>query len=189
VHLYAVQYHTTDEGQFKFTFKHVFTSSEPVFFAFTFPFGYHDNERMLNAIDARFAGADAESSKLREEVYYRREVLARSLEGRPVHVLTVTSPEGMLEGTPEERPPGMPLEPPKSRPAQAPPGRKVFVVSAGVHPGEKPANHMVNGVVEFLLRTNDARARALRELYVFKIIPMLNPDGAYRGGAPHVDSP
>lgn len=175
-----VQYHTNDEGQFKFTFKHHFTSSEPVFFAFTFPFGYHDNEHMLRAIDARFADPER-GPKLQEQVYYRREVLARSLEGRPVHVLTVTSPEGMLEETPEARPPGLTLEPPASRPAAAPPHRKIFFVSAGVHPGEKPANHMVNGVIEFLLRTDDPRARALRESYVFKIVPMLNPDGVYRG--------
>lgn len=175
-----MQYHTNDEGQFKFTFKHHFTSSEPVYFAFTFPFGYHDNLRMLKAIDARFEDAKL-GPKLREQVHYRREVLANSLEGRQVHVLTITSPNGMSEDIPEERPVGLVLEPPEARPWAAPPGRRVFVVSAGVHPGEKPANHMMNGVVEFLLRTDDARARALRELYVFKIIPMLNPDGVFRG--------
>lgn len=175
-----VQYHTTDEGQFKFSFKHHFTSAEPVYFAFTFPFGFHDTERMLRAIDARFADPQ-HGPKLMRHVYYRREVLARSLEGRPVHVLTITSPQGMQEGTREERPVGLTLEPPGEHPAMAPPGRKVFVVSAGVHPGEKPANHMVNGVIDFLLRTDDERARALRELYVFKVIPILNPDGVYRG--------
>ena len=124
-----VQSHTTDEGQFKFTFKHHFISSEPVFFAFTFPFGYHDNENMLRAIDARFADHETPSAdagpKLEERVYYRREVLARSLEGRPVHVLTITSPDGMREGTPEERPSGMTLEPRTARPSAAPPERKV----------------------------------------------------------------
>jgi hypothetical protein len=60
-----------DEGQFKFTFRHLFTSSEPVYFAFTFPFGFHENEAMLDAIDARFnpaEGAAAEKAKHAESV-------------------------------------------------------------------------------------------------------------------------
>jgi hypothetical protein len=60
-------------------------------------------------------------------------------------------------------------------------GKKVFVVSAGVHPGEKPGFHMMCGVVEFLLRVDDPRAAAARDAYAFKIIPCLNPDGAFRG--------
>ena len=60
-------------------------------------------------------------------------------------------------------------------------GKKVFVVSAGVHPGEKPGFHMMCGVVEFLLRVDDPRAAAARDAYVFNIIPCLNPDGAFRG--------
>ena len=38
--------------------------------------------------------------------------------------------------------------------------RDVFVVTCGVHPGEKPANHLFNGVLEFLLRADDARELA-----------------------------
>ena len=75
-----VQYHTNDEGQFKFAFKHHFTSAEPVFFAFTFPFGYHDNENMMKAVDARFEDPK-HGPKLKEHVHYRREVLGRSLVG------------------------------------------------------------------------------------------------------------
>jgi len=56
--------------------------------------------------------------------YYRREVLATSLEGRPVHVLTITSPAGALD-TAEERPVGLDLTPPGARPCAFPPERKV----------------------------------------------------------------
>ena len=63
--------------------------------------------------------------------------------------------------------------------------RDVFVVTCGVHPGEKPANHLFNGALEFLLRADDARAARLRELYVFHLVPMLNPDGAFRGHYRH----
>ena len=39
---------------------------------------------------------------------------------------------------------------------------------------------MMKGVIEFLV-SNTAEAHALRENFVFKIVPMLNPDGVING--------
>jgi len=53
-------------------------------------------------------------------------------------------------------------------------------VSARVHPGETPASYMLDGFLKAIL-AKERRADALRKNYVFKIIPVLNPDGVYRG--------
>ena len=50
-----------------------------------------------------------------------------------------------------------------------------------MHPGETPSSYALEGIVNFLLRKNDARALLLRKYFVFLFVPMLNPDGVYAG--------
>jgi murein tripeptide amidase MpaA len=76
--------------------------------------------------------------------------------------------------------------------------KDIVFISSRVHPGETPASHMLKGLVEFLLQgfelimrsyeppnnfwsADDPRSVALRNRFVFKIVPMLNPDGVSLG--------
>ncbi|EHA99684.1 Cytosolic carboxypeptidase 1 [Heterocephalus glaber] len=58
--------------------------------------------------------------------------------------------------------------------------RPYVFLSARVHPGETNASWVMKGTLEYLM-SNNPTAQSLRESYIFKIVPMLNPDGVING--------
>jgi len=58
--------------------------------------------------------------------------------------------------------------------------KKGVFISARVHPGESNSSYMMKGVIDFLT-ANTPEAKALRDHFVFKIVPILNPDGVING--------
>lgn len=56
--------------------------------------------------------------------------------------------------------------------------RKIVVVMARQHPGEVQGSYVCEGVINSLL---SKKGDWLRKNYVFKIIPMVNPDGVIFG--------
>lgn len=55
-----------------------------------------------------------------------------------------------------------------------------MAIMARVHPGESPSSYVCQGLLELLISSNSI-ATILREHVIFKIIPMLNPDGVFLG--------
>eukprot|EP00051_Salpingoeca_urceolata_P011895 m.147929 g.147929 ORF g.147929 m.147929 type:complete len:428 (+) comp17301_c1_seq3:364-1647(+) len=55
---------------------------------------------------------------------------------------------------------------------------KVVFVTSRVHPGETPASFVCQGLIDYLISDE---AAVLREQVIFKVIPMLNPDGVFHG--------
>jgi cytosolic carboxypeptidase protein 2/3 len=91
-----------------------------------------------------------------------RSTLCRTLAGNRCEYLTITSKRKENEESKEANP------------------KKGVLISARVHPGESNASWMMKGVIEFLVG-NTPEAIALRDNFVFKIVPMLNPDGVING--------
>ncbi|XP_077367536.1 cytosolic carboxypeptidase-like protein 5 isoform X3 [Festucalex cinctus] len=150
------------------------------FFSFCFPFSYADCQEMLQRLDdSHRDSAQLGPASPPSEVYYRRELLCRSLDGNRVDLLTVTNCNGMRD----EHEPRLPhLFPSADMPRpHCFDNKKVFFLSSRVHPGETPSSFVFNGFLDFILRKDDPRAHTLRNMFVFKLIPMLNPDGVVRG--------
>ena len=54
--------------------------------------------------------------------------------------------------------------------------RVAVLLTARVHPGETCASWIMQGMLDYLTG-NSEEAQKLRQIYIFKIVPMLNPDG------------
>jgi len=64
------------------------TSSEKVYFAFFYPWSNTDNDTFLNGIE--------EKCNKQTDIYYKRSNIIRTLEGRPVEFLTISSKKWIL---------------------------------------------------------------------------------------------
>ncbi|XP_050812677.1 cytosolic carboxypeptidase 2 isoform X6 [Gopherus flavomarginatus] len=91
--------------------------------------------------------------------YCKLRVLCSSLAGNTVYLLTITSP---------------------SQNPTATAAKKAVVLSARVHPGETNGSWVMRGFLDFIL-SDSPDAQLLRELFIFKVVPMLNPDGVIVG--------
>ena len=58
--------------------------------------------------------------------------------------------------------------------------KKCILVSGRVHPGESNGSYMMEGFLNFLCGESKEAAN-LRKDFIFKIVPMLNPDGVCVG--------
>ncbi|GBP61811.1 Cytosolic carboxypeptidase Nna1 [Eumeta japonica] len=92
--------------------------------------------------------------------YSKLRLLCRTLAGNNVYYLTVTGPSSPNEM--EQR------------------KKKAVVITARVHPGETPSSWMMKGFMDYLTGETN-QARELREKFIFKLVPMLNPDGVIVG--------
>jgi hypothetical protein len=90
-----------------------------------------------------------------------RERLALTLDKRRVDLLTISAPKNLKKSADLS-------------------GVRCAFISARVHPGETPASYVLEGMLEFLLG-DDPAAAELRDRVIFKVVPMLNPDGVVHG--------
>uniref|UniRef100_F6YEB1 tubulin-glutamate carboxypeptidase n=1 Tax=Ciona intestinalis TaxID=7719 RepID=F6YEB1_CIOIN len=142
------------------------------YFAYHYPYTYTqlkvDLQNLMSNIDT-------------STMYVRQQTLCNTLSGNSVPVLTITSmPISDNAGSAIEA-----VHELRSRP--------YIFLSARVHPGETNASWTMRGTLKLLLtppasqdQPEDIRiiasiAEDLRKSYIFKIIPMLNPDGVING--------
>ena len=56
--------------------------------------------------------------------------------------------------------------------------KRTVIICGRIHPGETNSSWVLHGVIDFLISKS---ASHLRDSLVFKIIPMVNPDGVVAG--------
>uniref|UniRef100_A0A672Q871 Cytosolic carboxypeptidase 1 n=1 Tax=Sinocyclocheilus grahami TaxID=75366 RepID=A0A672Q871_SINGR len=143
------------KSYFTLTFTVTFQHKDDVcYFAYHYPYTYSMLKMHLQKLSALRTA----------QIYYRQDDLCETLGGNSCPLLTITA---MPESSSNDH-----ISQFKIRP--------VVFLSARVHPGETNSSWVMKGTLEFLMSCSP-QAQSLRESYIFKIIPMLNPDGVING--------
>ena len=143
-----------DTACFVLSFSYTFEDKSEISMAYSFPYTYSQLTDWLQGL--RHEHHDIVSVQ----------PLCTSLGGNSCHLLTITSEVSLY------------LELKKNQISE----KKAIIFMGRVHPSESPASYIMQGLVNFLVG-NSFEARALRKHFVFKIIPMMNPDGVKHGNS------
>ncbi|KAJ0069552.1 hypothetical protein NL108_008495 [Boleophthalmus pectinirostris] len=137
---------------FSVTFKH---SEDVCYLAYHYPYSYSALKAHLKVLQKSVDPA---------KVFFRQQTLCGSLAENSCPLVTITA-------CPASR---------GWKDLHQLRNRTYIVLTGRVHPGESNASWVMKGTLEFLC-SNDPVAQSLRETFVFKIIPILNPDGVING--------
>ncbi|XP_061172292.1 cytosolic carboxypeptidase 1-like [Saccostrea echinata] len=137
---------------FTMTFKH---DKDICYLAYHYPYTYTTLQTHLNLWEQYLDHT---------QIFFRKQTLCNTITGNGVPVLTITAqPKSLSKDFVDDL---------RSRP--------YIFLSGRVHPGESNSSWVMKGTIDFLLSKRPA-AQLLRETYIFKIVPMLNPDGVING--------
>ncbi|KAJ8285431.1 hypothetical protein GJAV_G00026720 [Gymnothorax javanicus] len=143
------------KSYYTLTFTVTFHNKDDVcYFAYHYPYTYSTLKMHLLKLE----------SSRSSQIYLQRDVLCDTLGGNGCPVLTITA---------------MPESPAPEHVCHLR-NRPYVFLTARVHPGETNASWVMKGTLEFLM-SGSAIAQSLREAFIFKIVPMLNPDGVING--------
>jgi len=136
------------------------------YYTLTFSYNFeYDDDTVFFAYSTPYTYSDLRNDLASIEMdpsrsgFIKRKVLCKSLSGEDCDVLTITSADNLENFS----------------------KRKGVVLTSRVHPGETVASWMMRGALLFLTDPKNLEAKMLRENFVFKVIPMLNPDGVING--------
>lgn len=131
--------------------------------SFTYTFEY-DSDSVYFSYSIPYTYTDLKNDIVRLEKDPQRaqymiiNTLCKTLSGIECPVVTITSRENKSQSR-----------------------KKAVVLTARQHPGETVGSWMMRGALNFLTDPDSEEAAILRENFVFKLIPMLNPDGVVNG--------
>ncbi|KAL4501729.1 hypothetical protein ABPG72_018780 [Tetrahymena utriculariae] len=154
--------------QFKYT-------NDTVYFAHCFPYTFSDLQKFTASL----------LNDPKRKCFISKKLLCYSIAKNKCDIFTITS-SSYFDNENEQKDKEnissfQDVLSPLKRPHQLKDKKKIVFLTARQHPGETPASYMIQGAMEFLTDPNDEQAAFLREHFIFKIIPMLNPDGVIHG--------
>lgn len=126
---------------------------------YTFPkFTEGDTVLIAHGLPYTYANSETDIATWDDSSYVTVTDIGNSEQGRMMHLLTIQDADSPV----------------------APGDKKVYWFVARQHPMEPMGSYAIKGVVDFLIGGSD-EAKLMRRSSIFKIVPMMNPDGASLG--------